>query len=197
MRRPILTWLAALAVLTVLAVPCGGRRSAAASAQAQSQDQRAQANPNFRVIGDEHADSPVEIHGMHGMQHGSQTDHLPGSSDNVTLLGQVDIDDVAPGDVADVTAYGNYAYLSVRDPEGCTDAGFAVIDIKDPRNPKQVGFIDATDGSFPGEGAHVIDLNTKFFKGQILLGNNELCNEETGEGGLSIWDVTNPLAPRC
>lgn len=163
-------------------------------AQVQAQSQAA-ANPNFRIIGDEVADSPIEIHSMHGMQHGSQSDHLPGSSDNVTLLGQVDIDDAAPGDVADVTAYGNYAYLSVRDPEGCTDAGFAVIDISDPTEPEQVGFIDSTDGSFPGEGAHVIDLNTKFFKGQILVGNNELCNEETGEGGLSIWDVTDPLDP--
>ena len=173
------------------------RRAATSSfsgtAAQAAQDQRALANPNFRVIGDDVADSPVEIHGMHGMQHGAQTDHLPGSSENVTLLGQVDIDNVAPGDVADVTAYGNYAYLSVRDPEGCTDAGFAVIDIKDPRNPKQVDFIDSTDGSFPGEGAHVITLNTKFFKGQVLAGNNELCNEETGEGGLSLWDVTNPL----
>ena len=193
MRRSILTMLVALAALALLAVPAAGGDQQLQRHAAQAQDQRALANPNFRVIGDDVADSPVEIHGMHGMQHGAQTDHLPGSSENVTLLGQVDIDNVAPGDVADVTAYGNYAYLSVRDPEGCTDAGFAVIDIKDPRNPKQVDFIDSTDGSFPGEGAHVINLNTKFFKGQVLAGNNELCNEETGEGGLSLWDVTNPL----
>jgi hypothetical protein len=186
--------LAALgAVLLVLGSPAAGVQTAT---QAQAQAQAQSANPNFRVIGDENPDSPAEIHGMHAMQHGGTADHLPGSSDNVTLLGQVDIDDVAPGDVADVTAYGNYAYLAVRDPEGCTDAGFAVIDISDPRNPEQVGFIDSTDGSFPGEGAHVIDLRTKHFKGQILVGNNEICDESTGEGGLSIWDVTNPLDPK-
>ena len=66
-----------------------------------------------------------------------------------------------------------------------------------PAPPEQVGFIDATDGSFPGEGAHTIRLNTRFFQGQILVGNNEICDEETGEGGLSIWDVTDPLTPRC
>jgi LVIVD repeat len=113
----------------------------------------------------------------------------------VTLVGRVDIEGAAPDRVADVAAYGKYAYLAVRDPEGCTGAGFAVIDISDPRDPEQVGFIDWTDGSFPGEGAHVINLRTEFFKGQILVGNNEICNEETGEGGLTIWDVTNPLAP--
>jgi hypothetical protein len=142
---------ALLAILLVIGGPAAGAKkkkgtTKAVQARAAAQVQFQTTNPNFRVIGDDVADSPVEIHRMHRMQHGSQTDHLPGSSENVTLLGQVDIDDVAPGDVADVTAYGNYAYLSVRDPEGCTDAGFAVIDISDPRNPEQVNFIDATDG---------------------------------------------------
>jgi len=187
MRR-ILVGLAAVVTLSLV----GGGAAAGADQQAQ---QARSADPNFRVIGDEVADSAVEIHGMHGMQHGQPGGHLPGSSENVTLLGQVDIDGAAPDRVADVTAYGNYAYLSVRDPEGCTDAGFAVIDISDPSDPEQVGFIDSTDGSFPGEGAHVINMNTPFFKGQILAGNNEICDEETGEGGLSLWDVTNPLAP--
>lgn len=188
MRRRILVGLAALATLALV----GGGAAAGADQQAQ---QAASADPNFRVLGDENPDSAAEIHAMHAMQHGGPGDHLPGSSENVRLIGQVDIDDVAPGDVADVTAYGNYAYLAVRDPEGCTDAGFAVIDMSDPTDPEQVGFIDWTDGSFPGEGAHVINLNTPSFKGQVLAGNNEICDEETGEGGLTLWDVTNPLAP--
>jgi hypothetical protein len=71
-----------------------------------------------------------------------------------------------------------------------------VIDISDPTEPEQVGFIDATDGSFPGEGTHVINVNTAHFKGQILLGNNEICDEELGEGGRSLWDVTDPLNPK-
>ncbi|HSK16044.1 MAG TPA: PA domain-containing protein [Gaiellaceae bacterium] len=196
MRRRAFGGLVALATMVlVAAAPASGVEGGAGAQQgslAQAQA-LAQANPNFRVIGDDVADSPVEIHGM--KQHGMEGGHLPGSSENVTLLGRVDIDRPGPGRVADVAAYGNYAYLAVRDPEGCYDAGFAVIDMKDPRNPKQVGFIDWTDGSFPGEGAQVLDMNTKFFKGQLLLGNNEICDEETGEGGLTLWNVTNPLAP--
>jgi LVIVD repeat len=149
---------------------------------------------NRRVIGDDVANSPVEVHALHA-QHGQPGGHLPGSSKNVQLVGQVDIEGAAPDRVADVAAYGNYAYLSVRDPQGCSDAGFAVIDISDPFNPRQVGFIDSTEGSFPGEGAHVIDVKTKFFRGQILLGNNEIC-AEGGEGGVSLWDVTDPLNPQ-
>ncbi|HSE81036.1 MAG TPA: PA domain-containing protein [Gaiellaceae bacterium] len=193
MRRRILTWLVAVGALALVAVsPAAGTQGAGFQAQAQT----LAADPNFKVIGDDVADSPAEIHAMYGMQHGGPGDHLPGSSENVTLLGQVDIEGAAPDRVADVAAWGNYAYLAVRDPEGCTDAGFAVIDISDPTAPVQVGFIDWTDGSFPGEGAQVIELRTEFFTGPVLLGNNEVCDPETGNGGLTLWDVTDPLNPQ-
>jgi len=127
-------------------------------------------------------------------QHGGTDGHLPGSRENVELVGQVDIDGAAPGRVADVAAYGDYAYLTVRDPEGCSDAGVAVIDISDPRHPVQVGFIDATEGAFPGEGAQVVNLKTKSFRGQVLVFNNEIC-ADGGEGGVSLWDVSDPENP--
>jgi hypothetical protein len=50
-------------------------------------------------------------------------------------------------------------------------------------------------GSFPGEGAQVLDVKTKSFTGQILLFNNEICDYDTGDGGVTMWDVTNPNAP--
>ena len=143
--------------------------------------ERLAGNPNFQVIGDEVADSPAEIHGMRGMQHGQQATICRARARTSRCSARWTSTARAPDRVADVTAYGNYAYLSVRDPEGCTDAGFAVIDITDPTDPKQVGFIDSTDGSFPGEGAHVINLNTEFFKGQILAGNNEVCDRGDGQ----------------
>jgi hypothetical protein len=145
-----------------------------------------------RSLTDEVPDSPLEHH--HG-QHSEPGGHLPGSSGNVELVGQVDIEGVAEGDVADVSAYGNYAYLTVRDPEGCSDAGVAVIDISDPTDPAQVGFIDATEGSFPGEGSQVVDVRTPSFRGQILVFNNELC-ALGGGGGVSLWDVTDPANPK-
>jgi hypothetical protein len=148
-----------------------------------------------RIIGDDKADTPVEAHALHDQQHGGPGGHLPGSSENVELIGQVDIEGAAPGRVADVSAFGNYAYLTVRDPEGCFDAGVAVIDISDPFNPRQVGFIDATEGSFPGEGSQVVNLKTSSFRGQVLVFNNEIC-AEGGEGGVSLWDVTDPLNPQ-
>ena len=132
-------------------------------------------------------------------QHGEQTGHLPGVERNVELVGRADIKGAAEGRVADVTAFGTFAYLTVRDPAvgtdlGCSDAGVAIMDISVPEEPKQVGFIDATEGSFPGEGAQVLDVKTKRFTGQILLFNNEICSP-TGRGGVSMWDVTDPSDP--
>ena len=127
-------------------------------------------------------------------QHGGGAGHLPATQSNVELVGRADIEGAGEGRVADVAASGNYAYLTVRDPEGCSDAGVAIMDISDPSAPRQVGFIDATEGSFPGEGAQVLDVKTASFTGQVLLFNNEICGA-TGRGGVSLWDVTNPASP--
>ena len=82
-------------------------------------------------------------------QHGGDAGHLPPVQENVELVGRADIDGAAEGRVADVAAFGNFAYLTVRDPEGCVDTGVAIMDISDPTAPKQAGFIDATEGLVP------------------------------------------------
>ena len=134
-------------------------------------------------------------------QHGERVGHLPAKRENVRLVGKAPIKGAAEGRVADVAAFGNYAYLTVRDPApaeegGCNDAGVAIMDISRPSKPRQVGFINATEGSFPGEGAQVLDVSTRSFKGQVLLFNNEICDVKTGKGGASLWDVTNPKKPK-
>jgi hypothetical protein len=91
----------------------------------------------------------------------------------------------------------------VRDPANCVGeeaAGVAVFDVSNPRSPTQVGFLPATAGSQPGEGAHVLDMDTPAFTGQVLITNNELCDvaaaqEAGGSGGVTLWDVTDPLNP--
>ena len=176
---------AATGVLVASALP------AAATPQQQQRGQKAQEK---RSTTDQLIDTPMEVDVARDRQHGAEDGHLPRSRDNVNLLGRADIEGAAPGRVADVSAFGNYAYLSVRDPEGCSDAGMAIMDISNPRNPQQVGFIEATEGSFPGEGSQVIDLDTASFTGQVLVFNNEIC-ALGGEGGVSLWDVTNPANP--
>lgn len=145
-----------------------------------------------RSLTDESLDAPVDGH--HG-QHSANDGHLPGSSENVELVGQLDIAGAAADRVADVPAHGNYAYLTVRDPEGCSDAGVSTMDISDPTEPVEVGFIDATEGSLPGEGAQVVDLRPPTFRGQVLVFSNEVC-AQGADGGVSLWDVTDPQDPK-
>ncbi len=58
-----------------------------------------------------------------------------------------------------------------------------------------MSFIQAKEGSAPGEGVQALTIDTPKFKGDILVSNNETCNEKTGFGGLNIYNVTKPANP--
>jgi hypothetical protein len=141
--------------------------------------------------------SAALAHPEHGRQPvGEGPGRLPGVVRNVELVGHVQVGDGAPGRIADVAAYGNHAYLAgFREPD-CTKGGVHVVDIADPARPVELAasFIPAAAGSFVGEGVQVLAMSTPQFSGQVLLHNNEVCGEG-GLGGLSIWDVTDPLRP--
>lgn len=131
-----------------------------------------------------------------GQHHGGIGGHLPASSENVELVAKLPVHDAAPGLIADVATFRQFAYLAQFAP-GCsaTDGGGVyVIDISNPASPREVGFIPARAGSFPGEGLQVIHVGTRSFQGDLLAHNNEIC-ALVGRGGFSLWDVTNPLAP--
>jgi len=157
------------------------------------------------VIGDGIADTPLEIDELHdgvtdgddtGQQHGGVGGHLPGSSLNVELVGQLTVSNVEPGQISDVGTLGDFAYLGSFATPDCDKGGVYVVDISDPTNPTEVGFIPTAAGSFVGEGVQAIHLNTHSFKGDILVFNNEICDITGSQiGGVSIYDVTNPLAP--
>jgi hypothetical protein len=131
----------------------------------------------------------------HGHQHGGNVGHLPPRQNNVELVGKLELTDV-PGRIADVTVFGNYAYLAAFSQPDCTDGGVYVVDISDVKHPFRVGFIPTAAGSFVGEGQQVISVRTPSFTGDVLIFNNEIC-ADTGRavGGATLVDVTNPLAP--
>jgi hypothetical protein len=142
-------------------------------------------------------DDPEGVADGPGEQHGGAGGHLPASNLNVELVGKLRVHDAAPGIVADVATFRNYAYLTQFSP-GCTAdgaGGVYVIDISNPSTPLEVGFIPSRPGSFPGEGAHVVHIETTSFTGDILAVNQEVCTDGVGKGGFSLYDVTNPLAP--
>jgi hypothetical protein len=134
------------------------------------------------------------------MEHPGGPGHLPPGSHNMELVGKLGLTNV-DGGIADVSAFGNYAYLNAFSPEcvsnGGAGTGVHIVDISDPTNPDKVGFIPAHPNSFVGEGIHIVHASTPSFTGDILIHNNETCNAtEFAPSGASLWDVTDPTNPQ-
>jgi hypothetical protein len=129
-------------------------------------------------------------------QHGGEKGHLePVQDDTINLISKTALKNVVPEKIADVGVLGDYAYLAAWGVQTCKYNGIHVVDISDIENPREVAFIRAKEGSYPGEGIHPISIDTPAFTGDIVVSNNERCNTTTGFGGLNIYDVTNPKAP--
>ena len=141
----------------------------------------------------------------HPGQHGSNEGHLLGTGEwgKIEFVGKAEVTQTE-GLVADVAAYGNYAYLANWGEPDCAgpekggvntpDAGAWVIDISDPANPEEVNFIAMPQDTRPGEGMQVVHIETAQFNGEILVMNAEACGKNY-KGGFMLYDVTNPLKP--
>src|SRR5918993_2685440 len=91
--------------------------------------------------------------GVAGAKHGPLEGHLLGEGawGKIDLVGQVRMHDAQDDLIADVAAFGDYAYLANWGQEDCPgpetggqtspDAGAYVIDISNPAQPVEVGFI--------------------------------------------------------
>ena len=142
-------------------------------------------------------------------QHGTDEGHLIGTGEwgKIELVGQVTVHDAEPGLIADVAVDPDldYAYLARWGGEACAgpegggkdtpDGGVYVIDISDPTNPVEVGFIPTHQDTLVGEGMQVIRLDTAYFTGDVLVVNHEGCGKNY-KAGVSLWDVTDPLNPK-
>jgi hypothetical protein len=146
-----------------------------------------------------------------GAQHGPEEGHIPAPSADtdrdgdwgkIEFVSQVTVHDAEPELIADLTAFGNYAYLArwggadCAGPEGGgPDGGVYVIDISDPANPREVGFIPTHQDTLVGEGMQVVHVTTPEFTGDVLVLNHEGCGKNF-KAGVSLWDVTDPLHPK-
>ena len=149
------------------------------------------------AIGWDPVDGPAPVEAE---PHPGGPGHLPPGSRNMVMVGKVQLTNV-DGGIADVAAFGNYAYLNAFSPEcagrpGARGTGVHVVDISNPANPTKVAFISAHANSYVGEGIHVVRANTPSFSGDILIHNNETCNATAfTPSGASLWNVTNPNSP--
>jgi hypothetical protein len=133
-------------------------------------------------------------------EHPGGPGHLEPGSRNMKLVSKLKLTEV-DGGIADVAAFGDFAYLNKFSPEcvanGGSGTGVEIVDISKPKSPSKAGFIPAHQNSYVGEGIHVVRADTPSFTGDILIHNNETCNATAfAPSGASLWDVTNPRNPR-
>lgn len=158
----------------------------------------------FAAPGSAH-DTVMELDGFvtGHVQHGDGAGHLEAGSRNVELVSKLKLSDVGEGLVADVGVHKGFAYLARFRPdttscfvtEGLGNGGVWIVDIRDPKNPKEAGFVPIDVGSYAGEGVQTISIRTPKFTGDVLFVNAETC--AAGEkGGLSMYDVTDPYDPK-
>ena len=138
-------------------------------------------------------------------------DHGGSISPELDVVGHLDLPQVPGSNITDVWAFGDYAYLGTFDEGACSldYTGVHIIDISDPADPNQVGFIASPPGTRAND-VKVAHLETPFFSGEILVHSNESCGSPfnpraqsqggafiPGQGGVAIYDVSDPLRPRA
>jgi len=138
------------------------------------------------------------------------SESLPPAQQNLEVLSDLELKgkfgDVVAGQIADVSVFKDTAYLMSWDEPSCTRGGTYVVDIKDVRAPKEIGFLPALPGFYHGEGAHTAAISTPQFKGDLLAVNNETysgaggpgaCADlDTSKGGFDLYDVSDPANPK-
>ena len=134
----------------------------------------------------------------HAQQHGAGSGHLPATkTPNVDVVSKLRLKNVEPEKIADVAVSpdGNTAFLAAWGGATCRHNGAHVVDISDPAAPREVAFIQAKEGSYPGEGMQSLRIDTPSFTGGVLVTNNEICKDRAGFGGINAYDVSNPAHP--
>ena len=150
---------------------------------------------------------------------GGSVSSLPPAQENVELIGELQVDtpdafkfdpttglpdpsepDVMPSQIADLAVYKNTAYLNSWSDASCRRGGIFVVDISNPRQPRQLSFLPAAPNTRHGEGAIVLTVNTPSGPMDVFATNNEPMPAACGltaqnAGGFDLWNVTDPNNP--
>jgi hypothetical protein len=153
-------------------------------------------------VSDAPLDAPQLGSSTFGGQHGGADGHLLPIQRKVKLVSKLTPTDpfgaIVPGQIADLAVFDGWAYLNSwqgEHPE-CNRGGTYVVDIRKPKKPREATFIPALPGNYHGEGAQVVSANTRFFDGDVLAVNNELCADVQRGGGFDLYDVSDPSNPK-
>lgn len=165
---------------------------AATGASSSGLDSEAEKHDRF-IDGTRDTDEEVYGH-YHGSQHGTPSGHLPPTQHNVGVIGKTKLTEKADR-VSDVAVLGDHAYLgrwSAGLPSPQCRGGVYVVDISNPFDPEKVGYLPSHQDTYATEGVQALKVETGAFAGDLLVVSNESCGPR-GIGGLTLWDITDPL----
>ncbi|HEX6257529.1 MAG TPA: PA domain-containing protein [Euzebyales bacterium] len=138
-------------------------------------------------------------HALHDFGHDSDAEgHIdPDVNYGLRLVGQDTLAGVDDGRYTDVWADGRgYAYVGTFEEPTCDRSGVYISDISDPENPTTVSMVKSPPNT------RVNDVKTVEVDGMtVLIHTLEPCGTTVpsgtqGQGGIALWDVTDPTQPR-
>ncbi len=95
---------------------------------------------------------------------------------------------------ADLWELNGFAYVGTYGSgSSCPATGVRIIDVRDPASPRLTGSVAAISGTSQ-EDVVVRHVSTASFSGDLLATGIQRC-DKAGQGGVSLYDVTDPLAP--
>lgn len=136
--------------------------------------------------------------------HESENDgHIPANVNyGFEVIGRDVLEGVTDGKYTDVWSHDGYAYIGTFQEPECTTAGVFVVDIAQAveNYPETTGATVAEIKS--AEDTRINDVKlVEIGDMDVLITTEEPCGEfdeegiQSGNGGISLWDVTNPLVP--
>jgi hypothetical protein len=134
--------------------------------------------------------------------------HIPSNVNyGFTVVGHDALGGISDGKYTDVWAYDGYAYVGTFEEPTCDRSGVFISDIRDPANPTTIGMIKSPPNTRINDvKVHRVGNKTVLIhslepcgplkgNGQAVGGGNG--GKQQGQGGISLWDVTDPTMPHA
>ena len=135
---------------------------------------------------------------------------LPNINYGFEVVGRDTLDGITDGLYTDVWSHNGYAYVGTFQDPDCTRAGVFVVDIAQAINnypATMSGAVVAEIKSAPNTRVNDVKVTTVTFQNQtrdVLIMTEEKCGalngsgkRQLGQGGISLYDVTDPSKPHA
>lgn len=144
---------------------------------------------------------------LHHRNHDHDTDigdgHIPANVNyGFQVVGHDSLGGIADGRYTDVWSHKGFAYVGTFQEPTCDRAGVFISDIRDPANPQTVTMIKSPpDTRINDVKVHSVgDKDVLIFsleKCGPIVSTNAPSAIQRGQGGISLWDVTDPANPHA